>query len=73
MMFKDGKKNKAIINLCKAYVHFTWHDKDEFAALLKVIEIGLTEHDHLEIKPYLCLIWFLLKTPGGDRNENRFE
>lgn len=72
-MFHMGQKNKAIIALCKSYTHFTWYDKDEFAIILDVIKIGLTENDHLEVKPFFCLIWFLLKTPGGEKAENRFE
>jgi hypothetical protein len=72
-MFHMGQKNKAIIALCKSYTHFTWYDKDEFAAILEVIKIGLTENDHLEVKPFFCLVWFLLKNPGGEKAENRFE
>ncbi len=72
-MFFFSQKNKGIIALCKSYTHFTWYEKEEYLAILEAIRIGLTEGDYLDIKPYLCLIWFLLKTPGGEKAENRFE
>lgn len=72
-MLQFSQKNKGIIALCKSYTHFTWYDKDEFLSILEVIKIGLTENDHLDVKPFFCLIWFLLKTPGGEKVENRFE
>jgi hypothetical protein len=72
-MFMFGSKNKAIIALCKSYIHFTWYDKDEFEAILNVIKLGMTENDHLDLKQFFCLVWFILKNPGGEKAENRFE
>jgi hypothetical protein len=38
-----------------------------------MINQGLNENDYLEIKPFLVLLTHLIKNPGGDRAENRFE
>ena len=68
-----NKKNKAIKALCTGYCHYSWCDKDLFNQLLDVVQLGLTEHDYNDIKPYLTLIQHIVMKPSGDRSEGRLD
>lgn len=72
-MFNNQRKNRGFKFLGLTYAHYTWFDKDDYNQLLQVIQIGMNENDHLDIKPYLAMLTQLLISPGGDRSENRFE
>lgn len=73
MLFTVAYKNKAIKAMCKNHIHYAWHDPEHFLTLLNVVRLGLHEHDHSDVKPYLTLAYFLMKNPGGERSENRLE
>lgn len=72
-VFWEARKARAILALCKGYCHFAWNEKEAFSELLGVIQHGLTDYDHEELKPFLHLTYFLLERPGGESPEQRFE
>lgn len=71
-VFQHAKKNRAIVAVSKAYVHFAWNDADAFKELLEIIGNYINELDYDTVKPVLILTQFMLEHPGQD-NEARFE
>ena len=73
MAFGNANKNKGIKALCMGHLHYAWNDKDYYNELLAVVTIGLHEFDFSQIKPFLTLLQYMLRNPGGEASENRFE
>jgi len=79
MFFQNGNnasnhKNRALKSFCKGHIHYAWNnEKGHFQDLLNVMIMGLQESDYLNVKPYLALVQYLLKNPGGTPGENRFD
>lgn len=65
-VFVEARRTRSITNICKCYIHYTWGDNDQFADLIKTINLGLHDYDYDEVKPFLMLLQFLLAKPSDN-------